>query len=259
LALLAVGAHETQRTMVTELQPFNGDFLALSAMGGLLVLRSLARLNSVPLTRDPAFWLAGACWVLGFKVGRFWWDWGWPALMVLIASDLQLFLETRFAPDSLKRAGLACAVALAAYLGITCDVNSRWTSILTTQYLNEEEHHELKGWMPDKNGILYTVDMSLFYHTFYANPQGDWRYMLGFEPTWMPREDFEIYHKILWNNNAPEAYESWVKQMTPPDRLVVRGSGSAPGIQGLEWKYGVNGFWIGRLPRTNSIPLPAKN
>lgn len=259
LALLAVGAHETQRTMVTELQPFNGDFLALTAMGGLLALRSLAKLNSIPLTRDPAFWLAGACWVLGFKVGRFWWDWGWPAFTVLIASDLQLFLETRFMPDSLKRVGLTCVVAVATYMGITCDVNSRWTSSLTQQYLSVEDHPDLKGWMPDKNGIFYTVDMGLFYQTFFKNPHGDWRYMLGFEPTWMPREDFEIYHSILWNNNVGEAYEPWVKQMTTADRLVVRSSaGAPPGIQGLEWKYGVNGFWIGRLPRTNSVP-PIKN
>jgi hypothetical protein len=41
--------------------------------------------------------------------------------------------------------------------------------------------------------------------------------------------------------------------MTPADRLVMRGQGGgAPDISKLEWKYGVSGIWIGRLPRTNA-------
>jgi hypothetical protein len=261
LAFLAVGAHLTQRTMASELQPFSGDTLTLVAVGGLLALRSLAKLNSVPLTRDPTFWLAAMCWVLGFKVARFWVDWGWPSLMVLIASDTQLLLESRFAVDSLKRVGLVVVLAGVTYLAVTCDYNSRFTGSLTQQYLTAD-NPDLKGWMPDKNGIFYTVDMSLFYQTFFKNPHGDWRYMLGFEPTWMPKEDFEIYHKILWNFNDGKAYEPWVQQMTPADRLAVRGQGGGtPDIPGLEWKYGVSGIWIGRLPRpeenttTNSAPL----
>ena len=252
LALLAVGAHLTQRTMAVELQPFNGDYLALSAVGGLLVLRALAKLNSVPLRKDPAFWLAGMCWVLGFKVGRFWEDWGWPALMILIASDLQSLLETRFELDSFKRLGLACILGAATYLGVTCDNGSRWTSSLTQQYLSAEDNPDLEGWMPDKGGIFYTAHMAIFYQTFYRNPTGDWRYMLGFEPTWMPREDFEIYHKILWNNYDGKAYEPWVKQMKPADRLAT--FGGQPDIPELQWKYGGSGIWIGRLPRTNSVP-----
>jgi hypothetical protein len=260
LALLAVGAHFTQRTMASELQPFGGDTITLVALGGWLIMRALAKINSVALTRDPAFWLAAICWALGFKVSRFWVDWGWPALMVLAAWDLQLLLETRLMADSLKRLGLACGVSLAAYLCITSDYGSRWTANLTEQYLVASDP-DLNGWMPKRGGIFYTVDMSLFYQTFFKNPNGDWRYMLGFEPTWMPRKDFEIYQKILWNYNDGKAYEPWVKQMTPADRLVVRaGAGGPPDIAGLQWKYGATGIWIGRLPRTNSISStpPAK-
>lgn len=253
LAFLAVGAHLTQRTMVSELQPFSGDTLTVLAFGGLVLLRSVAKLNAVPLTRDPAFWLAAMCWVLAFKVDRFWSDWGWPALMVLIASDMQLLFETRFAADSFKRLGLVCAVAAATYLCLTSDYNSRWSATLSQRYLQASDP-DLKGWMPGKNGIFYTVDMSLFYQTFFKNPHGDWRYMLGFEPTWMPTNDFEIYQKILWNFNDGKAYAPWVKQMKPADRLVVRDAGNAPpNIPGLEWKYAVSGIWIGRLPQTNSV------
>jgi hypothetical protein len=49
------------------------------------------------MTRDPAFWLVAMGWVLGCQTSRFWADWGAPALMVLMAGDLQLFLQSRFA------------------------------------------------------------------------------------------------------------------------------------------------------------------
>lgn len=259
LAFLAVGAHETQRTMASELQPFSGDSLALIGLGSLLILRHVTKVKSVPLLRDPAFWLACMGWILGFKVARFWVDWGWPALMVIIAWDLQLLFETQMALDSFKRLGLVCVIAGAAYLGITCDFNSRWSASLTQQFLSADDP-DLKGWMPGKNGIFYTVDMSLFYQTFYKNPHGDWRYMLGFEPTWMPKEDFEIYHKILWNFNDGKAYQPWIEQMTPADRLAVRGGGGGtPDIPGLEWKYAVSGIWLGRLPQTNSVAPPSEN
>jgi hypothetical protein len=251
LAFLAVGAHLTQRTMAVELQPFNGDYLALSAIGGLLVLRALTKIKAIPFMRDPTFWLAGMCWVLGFKVGRFWEDWGWPALMILIASDLQQFFEMRFEVDSLKRLGLVCCIGAAAYLGVTCDFGSRWTSTQTKQYLTVDNNPDLNGWMPATNGIFYTSDMSLFYDTFFKNPHGDWRYMLGFEPTWMPKEDFEIYHKIMWNFSDSKAYQPWVDQMKSGDRLVIRGGGQ-PDVAGLEWKYDASGIWIGRIPQTNT-------
>ncbi len=253
LALLAVGMHASVRTMATELQPANGDVLALSILGGLLILRQLAKLNAVPLAKSPTFWLLCFCWALGFKVGRFWDDWGWPALMVLMTCDLQLLLQSRFAVDSFKRLGLTCGLALAAYLCLTSDLNSRWSATLVNQYLTTAEHPELKGWMPEKGGIFYSADMTLFYQTFFKNPNGDWRYMLGFEPTWMPKEDFEVYHKILWNFGDAKAYGPWVEKMRPADRLVIRGGrGGPPNIPQLEWNYGVSGIWIGRLPRTNA-------
>jgi hypothetical protein len=258
LALLAVGAHATTRTMASELQPFDGNVLAAVILGGLLVLRQLAKLNAVPLTKNPAFWLVCFCWVLGFKVSRFWDDWGWPALMVLMTWDLQLFLQMRFAENSFKRLGLTLGLAAAAFLCITNDANSRWSNTLSDRYL-VADNPNLNGWMPDHGGIFYTADMTLFYQTFFKNPTGDWRYMLGFEPTWMPREDFEVYHSVLWNLGEAKAYDPWIKKMQPADRLVIRGgSGAVPGIPQLEWKYSGVGIWVGRTPRltTNGTPPP---
>ena len=262
MAQRAFAMHITQRTLVTEFQPSGGTIFGLIIMGGLVIQRQLARLNARPLTADPAFWLACLGWVLGFKAGRFMEDWGWPALMVLATCDLQLLLQARFAVDSFKRLALTAALAVIAFLAITNDAGSRWTYNLTQQYLTPD-NPDLNGWMPEKGGIVYSADMSIFYQTFYKNPHGDWRYILGYEAALMPKEDFEVYHKILWNFGDAKAYQPWVDKMRPPDRLIIRGGrSSAPNIPQLEWEYGVSGIWIGRTPRTNAPPpeptVPAK-
>jgi hypothetical protein len=246
--LLATGKHMTQRTLATELQPQNGDMNALFIFCGLLILRRLAPLKAPPFLRDPVFWLAALTWVLAFKVGRFWDDWGWPALMVLIVCDLQLLLASRLVADSFQRLAFAAGMALIAFFSITSDVGNRWTYNLTEQFLTAD-NPDLEGWLPEKDGILYSTDMSIFYQTFFKNPHGDWRYILGFEATLMPPEDFDVYHKILWNFGDYKSYQPWLLKMKPADRLVIRGGRSSPPhIPQLDWNYGVSGIWVGRLP-----------
>ena len=250
----AFAMHLTQRTMVSEFQPSAGDAFGLIILGGLLILRQLAGLKARSLTTHPAFWLAALTWVLSFKAVRFTEDWGWPALMVLIAGDSQLLLEARLAPDSFKRLALAAGLAVMTFLATTNDAGSRWTYNLTQQYLTPDDKN-LTGWLPEKGGILYSADMTIFYQTFFKNPNGDWRYILGYEPALMPDNDFRVYYKIKWNFGDPKAYEPWVEKMRPADRLVIRGGrGGPPNIPQLEWNYGVSGIWIGRLPRTNAPP-----
>jgi hypothetical protein len=256
VVLLATGKHLTQRTLVSELQPDAGDVYGLYFLGGVLVLRQLAALKAPALLRDPAFWLVCLTWTLDFRVARFWVDWGWPALVVLVASDLQLLLAARLASDSFRRAGLAAGIALIAFLTLTTDAGSRWTGNLSQPYL-EASNPDLKGWMPEPGGILYAADMTIFYQTFFKNPHGDWRYVLGFEPTLMPKEDFDVYHKVLWNYGDSRAYAPWVRKMTPADRLVIRGGrDSPPGIPQLEWNYGVRDLWIGRVPGSRPEGAP---
>jgi hypothetical protein len=254
MAYRAFGLHLTQRTMVTEFRSSAGDVFGLIILGGLVILRRLAGLKARSLATNPAFWLAALTWVLGFKAMRFSADWGWPALMVLIACDVQLLLEARFAADSFKRLGLVGGLALATFLATTSDLDSRWTYNLTQQYLTPDDKN-LAGWLPEKGGILYSADMTVFYQTFFKNPKGDWRYILGYEPALMSDEDFQVYHKIVWNFGDAKAYAPWVKKMRPADRLVIRDErGSPPQIPQLEWNYGVSGIWIGRLPRTKALP-----
>jgi hypothetical protein len=249
MACRAFVLHTTPRTMVTEFQPSSGEVFAPMILGGLLVLRRLANLPARPLTANPAFWLFWLAWVLSFKAWRFSEDWGWPALMVLIACDVQLLLQARVAADSFNRLALTAGLAAMTYLAITANAGGRWTSNLTQRYLTQD-NRELKGWLPDKGGILYSADMGVFYQTFFKNPDADWRYILGYEPALMPVEDFKVYHSILWNFGAAAAYKPWVDKMRPPDRLVLRGGPDGlPVSTQLEWEYAAGSFWIGRTPR----------
>jgi hypothetical protein len=250
MAVNGVGQHATNSTEVTELQPFGGDILAIIIVGALVALRWLMKSNVVSLARNPAFWLMCGCWILSFRVSRFWEDWGWPALMVLIVTEVEFLLLAKFATDSSRRLLLTVILALATFLAVTSDLNGRYTKNLTWQFLSVAEHPELEGWMPEKGGILYSADMGIFYQTFYKNPTADWRYILGYEPALMPAADFETYHSIMWNNGDAKAYAPWVNKMKPADRLVIRGNGNEhPNLPQLEWNYGVSGIWIGRTPR----------
>lgn len=250
MALHGVGGHLTNRTEVTEFQPFGGDILAVILVGALVALRAALRHSAPRLTKNPAFWLMCGCWILGFRVSRFWEDWGWPALMVWFVTELDLLFAAKIAEDSLRRLWLTLILAVAAFFAVTCDLKGRYTQNLSWQFLSEAEHPELGGWMPEKGGILYSGDMGIFYQTFFKNPRGDWRYMTAYEPALMPAEDFKTYRGILWNNGDAKAYDPWVEKMKPADRLVIRGGkGERPNLPQLEWYYGVTGIWIGRLPR----------
>jgi len=251
MALNGVGQHTTNRTQVTELQPFGGDILAVIVVGALVALRWFTKSDMAAFARRPAFWLMCGCWLLSFRVSRFWEDWGWPALMVLIVTEMEFLLLTKFATDSSRRLLLTVILALATFLAVTSDLNGRYTKNLTWQFLSVAEHPELDGWLPEQGGILYSADMGIFYQTFYKNPTAGWRYILGYEPALMPAEDFETFHSILWNDGDAKAYAPWVKKMQPADRLVIRGAGGQrPNLPALEWNYGVSGIWIGRTPRT---------
>ena len=253
MAVHGVGGHLSNRSEVTELQPFGGDILAVVLFGALVVLRLATRHTAPTLTKNPAFWLMCGCWILSFRVGRFWEDWGWPALMVLVVTELDLLFAEKFVADSLRRLWLVLILSVAAFFAVTADLNSRYTKNLDWSYLSVTEHPEIADWMPDADGILYSPDMGIFYQTFYKNPTAKWRYLVGFEPALMPADDFKTYQEIFLQNGDAKAYEPWVKKMKPADRLVLRaGKNERPGIAGLEWDYAVPGIWIGRTPRTSA-------
>jgi hypothetical protein len=197
--------------------------------------------------KNPVFILVCAGWVLAFFSRRFWLDWGMPALCVWMARELDELIKHKIDAMSRKRLFLSLAVAASFYLSFTTDVNGRWTHNLTAEYLSPEDAGQ-KPWLPEAGGIVYAEDMRVFYQTFFRNPRAPWRYILGFEPTWMPPEDLGIFRKIQWNYGADESFEPWVRKMTPRDRLIIRRTRSGrPDIPSLEWHYAATGTWIGRL------------
>jgi len=131
------------------------------------------------------------------------------------------------------------------------DRGSRWTQSLRRDYLSAEDP-KVACWLPGKDGIIYTANMDVFYATFYANPKAPWRYIIGFEPTMMPPEDLQTWHKILWDSGNFLTYEPWVKRMGPNDRLMITGAwlngAGRPGIPELEWTLAGRYTWIGRKP-----------
>jgi hypothetical protein len=142
--------------------------------------------------------------------------------------------------------GAACA-ALA--LGASSDLGGRWTKNLTREYITPETPG-IAGWLPEPGGILYSASQPVFYETFFRNPQAPWRYVLGYEATFMTTANLEIFRRIQWNFGAWEAYQPWVDALTPADRLVMRRpAGDRPALPRLEWRYVAAETWIGRIPR----------
>jgi hypothetical protein len=238
-----------QRMLVTEFQPLDGawGFVVLTVLV-LLVRRDRGPLAAM---RNPAFMMAVACWAFGFVVRRFWTDWGTPALLVWLATEFEALLSDRVARESLNRVIATGVTCFALYFCAASDYENRWTGNLTREYL-DAGREDLKGWLPDNDGIIYNDDMRVFYFTFYKNPTAPWRYILGFESTFMPAEDLAVLRRAQWNSGADAAYEPWVEKMRPQDRMILRRPGTRePDLPGLEWYYAATDTWIGR-PRASS-------
>jgi hypothetical protein len=259
ILLSSLGSDALQRTLVTEFRPSDGNFGVLVVVGLFLLWRHSRNEWNSQVVYNPIFILAALGWVLGLKVSRFWDDWGQPTLMLWIALELQHLFASMYPTDSLKRLVLTLLVASAAYLATTSDRGGRWTSNLTTEYLSQD-NEDITEWLPEPGGIVYSSDMQVFYRTFFKNPHAQWRYILGFEPTFMPEEDLAVYRNIKWNFAAAKSYAPWVAKMRREDRLITHGgSAMRPGIVDLEWHYAATDTWIGRLPR--EVPerlLPAR-
>lgn len=247
----AMGTHQLQRTLVSEFRPFDGELLIFPLVTALLAWRALRGNWNRKCLDNPVFILASMSWVLGFIAGRFWFDWGVPAILFWIALELQDVCETFLPAGAKGRLMMTLAVGITLLLVTTSDIYGRWTNTLTKEYLTSG-NHALKDWMPLPDGIIYSDSMTVFYDTFFKNPKAPWRYMLGYEPTMMPSGDLAIFRNIQWHYSADETFTPWIKKMRPKDRLILRRSRyNMPAMPQLEWRYAVKNTWIGR-PRTNA-------
>jgi hypothetical protein len=247
-ALLAFSGHPLQRMLVAELRGFTGDPVTGIIVSFMLLWRALRGAWDTKRINNPVFMLMIAGWILGFAVWRFWLDWGMAAFLVWMAQELDDVFRHTINPSSWRRIAAASIIALPLYLSVTGDKDNRCTWNLNLQYLSQDDP-KLAGWLPGLGGIIYSNDMGIFYQTFFNNPRAPWRYILGFEPTWMPPEDLVVFRKIQWNNGAGESFQPWVEKIRPQDRMIVRSPGGAPAIEGLQWHYAVSDIWIGKKGR----------
>jgi hypothetical protein len=242
------------RMLVSELRADYGDLTFLMGIGLMLVWRVARGEWRREAVVNPVFALAALGWLLGLSLSRFWSDWGYPAAIVWLARELEEVLEARLPRESVPAALLAAFVAVGSTVGATRDVGARWTRNLDTVFLSPRDFRlpHIAEWMPGPGGVVYSASLDVFFRTFYANPQADWRYLLGFEPGIMPREDRRILREIQRSGYAPEAFAPWLKRMRLEDRLILLQAWK-PAIPELEWYYARGNTWIGRQPRAPGL------
>lgn len=249
IALSCFGNNQVQRVLVGEFGPSDGAYPAILLAAVLLAARAATGTWTWKRVNNPVFMLFLLGWALGLGVVRFWVDWGIPALALWTALEIHEHSTRLLNENSLRRVGVAAGLCAAFFLGATSDVKGRWTDNLVTEHLTAS-NPEMAPWLPEDGGTIYSSYMGVFYHTFFRNPHANWKYILGFESTFMPPEDLRILRNIQWNYHAPKAHEPWVAKMRPEDRMVVLGRSSVPPtIEGLEWKNIARETWVGRLPR----------
>lgn len=250
------GDYTLTNQLVFELLPADSEAAMALVVAAMLLWRARDPNWKAGELVDPIFAMGLLGWLLGLKVGRFWWDWGMPATLIWLALQLQKQFEHYIDFSSGTRLLVTLGLAVGVFLGITGDRGNRWTSNLSRQYLTQD-NTDLKGWLPESGGIIYSVDMVVFDETFFKNPTAPWRYVLGFESALMRPEDLAVVRKVQWNSGDLRAYEPWVKKMRPQDRLIIPESWlptigparTVASIPELEWFRADNNWSIGRLPQ----------
>jgi len=243
--------HAPKWLLVGEFQPSAGEFASIAMLAIIYLWRQRQSNSSPPLFSQPVVWMIVINWILGLTADRFWADWGVAAAIVWMAGEFDQAILSLWDDGSLQRLIACGCILLPLYLDSTNDLDRRYTASLKESFV-DGGNPQIKDWMPGPGGIFYNDNMQFFYNTFYKNPQGDWRYIDGFEPALMPPDDLKIYRDIHTSEGSAEAYQPWIKKMRPVDRLAVARP-AAPDLPALEWKQAAAGVWIGRLP---SSPRP---
>ncbi len=249
-AIHAMNFSVPKRLLVIEFKPFMVDIVVFFAMCLTLIFKKniLGKLDRSSYF-SPLTVIIFCCGVLTMVSIRFWLDWGLPVVVIWFMLQIDDILNSINSYTVKRRLVTLVLLVPSLLICTSADIQSRWTYMLTKDYVTADIPG-VTEWLPGKGGTIYSDSMLFFYETFYMNPKADWRYILGFEPAMMPRDDLKIYRKIQWNYGAVEAFEPWVKKMRPEDRLVIIAPQNAqPNLPGLEWFYITTDTWIGRKPK----------
>jgi len=210
------------------------------------------RYGLVRLLRDPLLILGLLTWALGFfRVWRFYLDWAFPALALWMA----LRLDEAVAPflSGWRRYLCAGMAALLFLVGVGMNRKGRWSENGRINGLSPGNPRE-RMLLPGPGGVLYSNSMFVFYGTYFLNPNGDWKYVLGFEPGLMMEEDDWVYQSTYRTRDWDQALAPWVRRMGPRDRLVLLGPPNGPpAVGGLAWFFVAPNKWVGLKPPSASV------
>ena len=240
----ALGDAASHPAVVSEFEPGRQSPLPLAvalAAGAAAAWRT----RSMRLFKEPLLLLALATWFPGYyKVHRFYLDFSFPALVLWTAWTLDELLEgvrERWA------VALGAAVLLAAV--VLPDSAGRWSMDGTVGGLDARIPAQA-ALLPDPGGIIYSNSMDFFYQTFFRNPDGDWRYVLAYEPGMMLPEDRAVLDAMYVEKDPIGTLAPWVARMTGRDRMIMNGRpDSPPPVPALRWTRAGYRRWSGRLPR----------
>ena len=93
--------------------------------------------------------------------------------------------------------------------------------------------------------------MDHFYHQYYADPEGKYKYVLGFEPAIMFPENRKIFREIIYSSFHHSSYKPWIDKLTEKDRIFASVDLS-PYYPQLDWIKAGNKLWIGKLPKSKN-------
>src|SRR5439155_22164301 len=116
------GEYSLARQLAAELLPSDGDHAAVLVVVAMLLWRARSPAWKPQDLIHPIFVMGLLGWLLGLKVLRFWWDWGWPAMLVWLALEFQRHFDGWLAFDSGKRLLLTLGLALGVFFGTTSDL-----------------------------------------------------------------------------------------------------------------------------------------
>jgi len=244
LQLAFLHADTFRSNLVTELQPSGAPVITLlmAAMYlGLKVVRG-ASWRSEILRVDVCFVILG--WTLGLYVGRFWIEWGLPALIVWLTKEIRdgLDLKASGLARPLETLGVFGLAACILYLTQTVDLRGRYTNSLRNPMLWAPVT-DLEAELPEEGGILYLTDMGAFYTIFHRLPDAPFKFALAMEAGAMRPEDLKVYRAVQ-STGKLEEYKPWFDKMTPKDRILIQ-QATKPEWSGIEFHKFFAG-WMGR-------------
>ncbi len=242
---------------VNELQGYNGAPLIIFLVVSIILYKLIRNEFHFEILHNPVFIISLLSYIFQFQSARIWTDIGFPALCVWLSTEF-IDICKNLQLTAQKRLILAVVVILTFYLQTTNDYQERWSKGRKYHLLSYNTPSE-QVWLPEPGGIIYNSHMDIFFKGFYSNPNADWKYILGFEPAWMKKEDLEVYAAMVTTKNI-KSMKPWIEKMTPKDRLVLRyHARGEPALPQLEWRHMSDGLWIGKkLNCQGHIISPAK-